>query len=55
MKILCWLAERLGSDAILERILPFIILYLSSPVPNVRRAAIFALVFVFKRVSFIQG
>ena len=51
MKILCWLAERLGSDAILERILPFIILYLSSSVPTVRRAAIFALVFVFKRVN----
>jgi len=51
IKILCWLAERVAGEIILDRILPFIVYYLSSGVPPVRKAAIEALVHTFKQIS----
>ena len=44
LSVLQWLAVRQSSEVILERILPFITFYFSSPVAAVRTAAIHALV-----------
>ena len=44
LSVLQWLAVRQSSEVILERILPFITFYLSSPVAAIRSAAIHALV-----------
>jgi len=51
IEILSWLAERIPSEIILDRILPFIVYYLNSPVPPVRRSAIHALVAAFKQIT----
>ena len=51
LHILDWLAARLSSEVILERLLPQIIHFISSPVPRVKMKAVTVLVFSLQHVS----